>query len=59
MTMMESDLLRNVPPGRLRPLNQTELKAALADLKDIPNPNRLSPLFSMAIVPCAILLSPH
>ncbi|MGV1835327.1 bifunctional [glutamine synthetase] adenylyltransferase/[glutamine synthetase]-adenylyl-L-tyrosine phosphorylase [Rhizobium rhizogenes] len=35
MTMMESDLLRNVPPGRLRPLNQTELKAALADLKDI------------------------
>ena len=35
MTMMESDLLRHVPPGRLRALNQTGLKAALADLKDI------------------------
>ncbi len=35
MTTTESDLLQDVPPGRLRPLNQTELKAALADLKDI------------------------
>ncbi|MEF0939796.1 bifunctional [glutamine synthetase] adenylyltransferase/[glutamine synthetase]-adenylyl-L-tyrosine phosphorylase [Rhizobium sp. BR 362] len=31
----ESDFLQDVPPGRLRPLNQTELKATLADLKDI------------------------
>ncbi|AVA20845.1 bifunctional [glutamine synthetase] adenylyltransferase/[glutamine synthetase]-adenylyl-L-tyrosine phosphorylase [Rhizobium sp. NXC24] len=35
MTMTESDFLQDVPPGRLRPLNQTELKATLADLKDI------------------------
>ncbi|MBB3453999.1 glutamate-ammonia-ligase adenylyltransferase [Rhizobium sp. BK313] len=35
MTTTESDLLQDVPPGRLRPLNQTELKSTLADLKDI------------------------
>ncbi|GLU82196.1 glutamate-ammonia-ligase adenylyltransferase [Rhizobium sp. NBRC 114257] len=31
----QSDLLRDVPAGQLRPLNQTETKSALADLKQI------------------------
>ncbi|WP_412064736.1 bifunctional [glutamine synthetase] adenylyltransferase/[glutamine synthetase]-adenylyl-L-tyrosine phosphorylase [Rhizobium sp. SYY.PMSO] len=35
MTTTQSDLLRDVPSGRLRPLNQTETKSALADLKQI------------------------
>ncbi len=35
MTTTQSDLLRDVPSGRLRPLNQSETKSALADLKQI------------------------
>jgi len=35
MTTTQGDLLRDVQPGRLRPLNQTELKSTLADLKQI------------------------
>ena len=35
MTTTQGDLLRDVPPGRLRPLNQTEVKSALVDLKQI------------------------
>ncbi|MBB6483171.1 bifunctional [glutamine synthetase] adenylyltransferase/[glutamine synthetase]-adenylyl-L-tyrosine phosphorylase [Rhizobium lusitanum] len=35
MTMTQGDMLRDVPPGRLRPLNQTETKSALADLKQM------------------------
>ncbi|MGZ9721089.1 bifunctional [glutamine synthetase] adenylyltransferase/[glutamine synthetase]-adenylyl-L-tyrosine phosphorylase [Rhizobium miluonense] len=35
MTTTQGDMLRDVPPGRLRPLNQTEMKFALADLKQI------------------------
>lgn len=35
MTTTQGDLLRDVPTGRLRPLNQTEVKSTLADLKQI------------------------
>lgn len=35
MTTTQGDMLRDVPLGRLRPINQTETKSALADLKQI------------------------
>ncbi|MDE1996462.1 MAG: bifunctional [glutamine synthetase] adenylyltransferase/[glutamine synthetase]-adenylyl-L-tyrosine phosphorylase, partial [Rhizobiaceae bacterium] len=35
MMTIDSDRLQDVPSGRLRALNQTELKAALVDLKDM------------------------
>ncbi|MFT4183660.1 MAG: bifunctional [glutamine synthetase] adenylyltransferase/[glutamine synthetase]-adenylyl-L-tyrosine phosphorylase [Rhizobium sp.] len=61
----DGDWLRNVPPGRLRPLNQTELKAALADLKDIA---RSEPAIAALLdgdgplrdfIVAALTLSPH
>src|SRR5262245_50643597 len=35
MTMTGTDRLQDIPPGRLRPLNQAVLKSVLTDLKDI------------------------
>ncbi|MBB3608830.1 bifunctional [glutamine synthetase] adenylyltransferase/[glutamine synthetase]-adenylyl-L-tyrosine phosphorylase [Rhizobium sp. BK602] len=61
----DGDWLRNVPPGRLRPLNQAELKAALADLKDIA---RSEPAIAALLdgdgplrdfIVAALTLSPH
>ena len=65
MTTTQGDLLRDVPPGRLRPLNQTELKSTLADLKQIAG---VEPAIAALLggesslrdfVVAALALSPH
>ena len=65
MTTTQSDLLRDVSPGRLRPLNQTEAKSTLADLKQIAGAEPVvadllageSPLRDFVVA--ALALSPH
>ncbi|MGV1758239.1 bifunctional [glutamine synthetase] adenylyltransferase/[glutamine synthetase]-adenylyl-L-tyrosine phosphorylase [Rhizobium sp. A22-96] len=65
MTTTQGDLLRDVPAGRLRPLNQTEMKSALADLKQIAGAEPVvaallageSPLRDFIVA--ALALSPH
>ncbi|NTF41371.1 bifunctional [glutamine synthetase] adenylyltransferase/[glutamine synthetase]-adenylyl-L-tyrosine phosphorylase [Rhizobium rhizogenes] len=65
MTTTQGDLLRDVPAGRLRPLNQTEMKSALADLKQIAGVEPAvaallageSPLRDFIVA--ALALSPH
>ena len=65
MTTTQGDLLRDVPPGRLRPLNQTEMKSTLADLKQIAG---AEPVIAALLgsesalrdfVVAALALSPH